>query len=242
VPKILVLNPIITKEFNKETEEFFRKYASEDFEVDAVNIKFGPASIETHYDAEVAATFIVREVEKAEKAGYDAVIINCFDDPALDAAREAVNIPVVGPGEASIYLACMLGEKFSILTVGPPYVKRLPTPRIRKMGLTSRFASEISIDVKVLDIEKDRKRTFSLLVEAGRRAVEEDGADVLILGCTGLVGFDKELQRKLKVPVIYPGLVALKFAETFVKLGIRHSKKTYPEPLPKTRLYPKEVE
>ena len=242
MPKILVLNPIITKEFNKETEEFFRKYASEDFEVDAVNIKFGPASIETHYDAEVAATFIVREVEKAEKAGYDAVIINCFDDPALDAAREAVNIPVVGPGEASIYLACMLGEKFSILTVGPPYVKRLPTPRIRKMGLTSRFASEISIDVKVLDIEKDRKRTFSLLVEAGRRAVEEDGADVLILGCTGLVGFDKELQRKLKVPVIYPGLVALKFAETFVKLGIRHSKKTYPEPLPKTRLYPKEVE
>jgi len=242
VPKILILNPIITKEFNKETEEFFRKHASEDFEIDVVNIKFGPASIETYYDAEVAASFIVREVERAEKAGYDAVIINCFDDPALDAAREAVNIPVVGPGEASIYLACILGEKFSILTVGPPYVKRLPTPRIRKMGLSSRFASEISVDVKVLDIKKDKDKTFNLLVEAGRKAIEEDGADVLILGCTGLTGFDKKLEKELGVPVIYPGLVALKFAETFVKLGICHSKKAYPEPLPKKRIYPKEVD
>mgnify|MGYP000244581468 CR=1 FL=1 len=242
MPKILVLIPIVTENLVEETEKYFKKHASEDFEISVTNLKFGPASIETYYDDEIAALFIVKEVEKAEKAGYDAVIIDCFDDPGLDAVREAVSIPVVGPGEASIYLACMLGEKFSILTVGPPYIKRLPTPRIRRMGLASRFASEISVGVEVLNIEKDRERTFNLLVEAGRRAIEEDGADVLILGCTGLVGYAEDLQKELKVPVIYPGLVALKIAETLVRLNLRHSKKAYPKPLPKKRIYPKGIE
>lgn len=233
-----MLIPVATDLWNEPIARYLQEVASKDFKIDVTNLKYGPTSIETPYDISMAELFIVKEVERAESMGYDAVIINCFEDPGLRSAREAVDIPVIGPGEASLHLACMLGTRFSIITVGWEYVRHVPTPIVRELGLEARFASERSIPIRVLDIPKNKELTFSKLIEAGRKAIMEDDADVLVLGCTALFGFDKKMQPELKVPIIYPGSVALKIAEILVSLRISHSKLAYPKPLQKERLYP----
>ena len=239
--KILVINPVGTDLWDESDKEYLSKFLSKGFQLDVRSLKYGPHSLESSFDVVLASPFIVEEVKKAEIEGYKAIIINCFLNPGIEAAREVTSIPVVGPGEASIYLACMLGEKFSILGLGGTVGSKEYTKLVRSLGLLDRLASVRTIELPVLELDRDREKTFGLLVEAGKRAIEEDGADVLILGCTGLTGFEKELEKELGVPVIYPGLVALKFAETLVRLGISHSKKAYPKPLPKKRIHPEEV-
>jgi len=232
-PRILVIIPVSTDMWNEMTLKAFRSYLTSDIELDVVNLEYGPPSIETDYDIAMATPFIVREAEEAEKRGYNAIIIDCFEDPGLHACREAVSVPVVGPGEAALHLASILGKRFSIITVGRKYVLRKPTPKIYSLGLANKFASERSIGVPVLDIGGRRDEILGLLIDEGRRAIEEDGADTLVLGCTGLMGFREKMEAKLGVPVIYPGEVAVKLAEFLVLSGYAHSKLAYPKPSPK---------
>ncbi|RLI75164.1 hypothetical protein DRP05_15220, partial [Archaeoglobales archaeon] len=208
--KILVINPVGTNLWDKSDKEYLSKFLSKGFQLDVRSLKYGPHSLESSFDVVLASPFIVEEVKKAEVEGYKAIIINCFLNPAIEAAREITNIPVVGPGEASIYLACMLGEKFSILGIGGTVGSKDYIKLVRSLGLLDRLASVRTIELPVLELDRDREKTFNLLVEAGRRAIEEDDADVLILGCTGLAGDAEDLQKELIVPVIEPALAALK--------------------------------
>jgi allantoin racemase len=90
-------------------------------------------------------------------------------------------------------------------------------------------------DIPVLDVNRDREKLWNAILAEARKAVEEDGADVIVLGCGALFGLAQQLQKELGVPVIDPGLVALKIAEDLVKLRLAQSKKAFPFPNPKRR-------
>jgi allantoin racemase len=144
-------------------------------------------------------------------------------DPALDAARELVSIPVIGPAQASMSLASMLGERFSVVTVlrnVVPLFWRLA----RKYGLESRLSSVRYIEIPVLEIEKEKIDVETKLINESKKAIEEDGADVIILGCTGFIGLARKIQETLHVPVIDPAPAALKFAESLIDLKLTTSK------------------
>ena len=91
--RILVINPITTREFEPLTKSEFEAAAGAGVEVDVVSLDEGPPSIESRYEEELASPDILRKVEKANAEGYDAVIVNCFGDPAVSAAREVSEIP-----------------------------------------------------------------------------------------------------------------------------------------------------
>lgn len=242
--RILLLHPVIREELSEEGTklmEYLARFLPEDFHLESTYIPYGPSSIETHYDAGVATLFVTKEVEKAAESGYDAVIINCFDDPGLRSAREAVKIPVIGPGRSSMYLACLLGDQFSILTVGKQKVITVPTPRIRKLGLSTRFASKITTDVKVREIHEDKEEVLEKLSTAGETAVNDHHADVLVLGCTLLWNIKNTLAQRLNVPVIFPGTVAAEMAKLLLNIDLSHSKGGYPNPLEKIRKYPSPI-
>jgi len=174
---------------------------------------------------------------EAEKGGYDAVVDHCFGDPALHAARECVRIPVVGAGETSMMLASLLGHKFSVLTVlkeTAPQVKRLA----RSIGVEEKLASVRFIGIPVLQLDENVQSTKTAFMETARKAIDEDDADVLCPGCTGLSMWASEWGEELGVPVLDPGGVALKTAETLVKLKITHSARSYPRPRVKKRTLP----
>ena len=190
--------------------------------------------MESAYDEALAAPDVVARVREAEEEGMNAVIINCFGDPGLDAAHELVSIPVIGPCETSMHVAAMLGHKFSVITVLERLIPELEL-HAQKYGVGWKFASARSVDLPVLDLEEGREQFVDLMVESAAEAIEEDGAHVIVLGCTGLAGLDAQVKSGLskvgyEVPVIDPASIALKMAEALVDAKLTHSKRTYPQP------------
>jgi allantoin racemase len=204
-------------------------------EIDTVGIDKGPASIESRYDEVFAVPEIVRRVKEAEAEGVDACVINCFGDPGVRSSREVVSIPVLGPCESSLLMASSLCDRFSVITVLRS-VAGLIRENARIYGLHERLASVRAVDIPVLDLHRDDEGTAAALHEEGRKAIEEDGAEALVLGCTGMSGMAARLGGELGVQVVDPLPAAVKLAETLVSLRLTHSKLAFPAPAEKNRV------
>lgn len=212
-----------------------RRLAAPGTAVDTVDVPEGPLSIESAYEEYLAVPGTLRRVQEAEQTGYDGVIIGCFGDPGVDAARELVTIPVVGPAEASMLLAATLGHRFSIVTVLDSVVAPLRHLAAR-VGLASKLASVRAVEIPVLELARDRDRSIERMIAISRRAVQDDGADVLVLGCMSMGFLDAHgrIAAAVGTPVVNPVLAAVKLLEALIGAGLRHSKQAYPLP-PKLR-------
>jgi allantoin racemase len=177
----------------------------------------------------------LQEVEKAAKEGYDGIIIYCYGDPALQAAKQAVRIPVVGLGEASAIFALLLGHKFGILTAGPPEAGTFLMDNLKMYELDHRCVGVLPIGVPVLDLKEGDEKEKSLLVELGRGLIEK-GADVIVLGCGSILGVAEAASRELGVPVVIPAAAALKMCEAMISMGVAQSKKGFYPPAAKRRI------
>jgi allantoin racemase len=164
-------------------------------------------------------------------AGPDAVIIGCFGDPGLAAARELLECPVVGPFESSIHLAAQLGAKAGVVTVLESVVPVLEQ-LVRGMGLSLRYAGAAAVEIPVLDLARNRATAASRATETAEWLIRTRDADVLILGCMSLsfLGIAEELQDRTGVPVINPAKCALKTAESLAAQGLLQSRRTYHKP------------
>jgi allantoin racemase len=213
-------------------QSILQKHAGPQTEVLVRDAESGPASIESLYEEYLSIPGTMHAVIEAERDGIDAVILGCFGDPGIDGARELATIPIIGPCEASLHMAAMLGYRSSIITVLDS-VEPIVNKVLHHTGLGSRFASVRVIQTSVLDIAGQRDVIFKRLCDAGKRAIEEDRADTLILGCMSLAfqELSRELGEALGVPVISPAEAALKVAESLVSLGLSHSKKAYATPI-----------
>ena len=221
--KIMVINPNTSESMTDHIRDELRKIKRADTELTVLCPEKGPETIESAYDEAHAIPPTLELVKRANREGYDAVILACFSDPGLEAAREISEIPVLGIEESSLHVAAMLGARFSIMT---PRRQRIPNRRehVHMRGMDHFLASVRSLDLSVAETDADPKRTKKKVIEAARAAVEEDGAEVIILGCAGMAGYAPELEAKLGVKVLDPTAVALKLAEAMVDLGLCHSK------------------
>ena len=220
--KILVINPITSDSFNNMVMSYLEELKSPDIEIEVVNIKAGPSSIETFYDEAFALPEILKTIEKY-KAECNAIVINCFADPAVNAARELTDIPVVGPAEASMMIALMLGHRFGVISTfrnSGPWVEL----QARNMGIEEKLAGAIGVDIPVLELEKDFKKTVRYLINAARNLIDSKGAEVIVLGCTGMAPVARIIKKELGVPVVEPMTAAFKMAELMVSLKLNHSK------------------
>ena len=212
------------------SKEFYDAHAgrrlamsTDEVQLVVVNIPHGPDSMESAYDEAIAAPYILQQVVSAEAEGCDAVVIDCAADPALRAAREISELPVVSAGEASYHAAMMVAGKFSVITV-------LPTNEIGEhldmYGFSGRVASIRSANVPVLALE-DEQEAEEHLYAAARKAVDEDGAQAIVLGCTGMMAMRDSLEKRLGVPVIEPYSAAVQFAASLVRMKLRQSRVCY---------------
>jgi len=229
---IRIVTPIVTKGFRKTDD--FKALEDGGIEISHVGIDRGPGSIECELDEALAIPDTVAKIIEAEQDGIDAVVIDCMGDPGLKAGRECVSMPVFGPAETSMHLASMLGHRFTVLTV----LERL-RPFFETLAMTygvgGNMASVRAVDVPVLELEEDLERVSTLLTEQGRLAVVEDHADVLIFGCTGMLGCAEAVREGLlaqgiDVPVIDPVPATVQIAAGIVRAGLAHSKRTYGMP------------
>lgn len=235
--KIKIVVPVATAAWNELILEDMGRYKAADTKLTIVNIEEGPESIECTYDVAWAELFTVQECEKAEAEGCDGVIIYCFGDPGLRAAKEKLNIPVVGINEPAVHFASMLGNRFSIMAVGPDTVNRaMLADNVLLYGLESRCASIRFLSMPVLEIERQKDKQAKRLFEEAQKAVEEDGADTIVLGCGSMFGVEERVRQELDVPVVVPGIVALKTCESLIKLDLTQSKRFFAAPPRKKRV------
>ena len=230
VPGTMSKTELGTKELERR-KKILQSQAGDDTVVDITDIEQGPSSIESAYEEYLSIPETVYRVTQAEKDGYNGVILGCFGDPGLDAMREMVKIPVVGPGETSMSVAALLGHRFSIITVMDSVVPSLEK-LARVIGVEKKLASVRPANIPVLDLAKDLEASKRKMIEESKKAIEDDGADVIVLGCMSMafMGVSDEMQGTLGAPVVNPALVSLKYLEGLVSSNLSHSKKAYPFP------------
>ncbi len=215
--KLLVINPNSDAVFTDAIRQEALAVAAPGTEIDCVDVKSAPRFIDTCLDDLQAAPGMLRYVEQGESV-YDAFVVACACDPNVDALRELTEKPVVGIGEASMMLAMMLGERFTILQTG---LASVPKKRelVRKYGFQERCASLRAVD-EASDAPMEQR-----LLDAGLRAIEEDFAEVIILGCAGFAGLADRMSERLGVPVVSGVASGVKIAEALAACGCRTSKR-----------------
>ena len=229
--KILLINPNTTQEFTDRITNIARHYAASTTEIMALTPAYGPRSIESIYD-ELLSSMGTLELALSKLDEYDGFVIACYSDhPTVYALRELTNKPVLGIAEASMYMACMLGHKFSVVTTNEEW-EPLLMDAVRHYGLAERCASVRSTGMPVLALESaSPEETYQMILAASRCAIEQDGAEVICLGCAGMTGMDKKLENELKIPVIDGVVGALKLIEGMIGYGVHTSKrKAYATP------------
>lgn len=217
---ILVLEPVVVPQ-GEDEGAYLATVKDADTTLRFLSLASGPPSIEAFHDEAVAITEMLPLIE-TQASDADAIIINCMADPGVRAVRELVDVPVVGPAEASVSLAMQLGHSFAIVSIlsnGGPWTEL----QVRAMGVESRLAKAVGVEIPVLELENDVERTTEHLLTAARECVESRGADVIVLGCTGMYPVVERIRRQLDVPVIEPLAAALKTGEALATLGLTHS-------------------
>ena len=196
-------------------------------------VRVGPKNYSSQHDMALADFSILDAGLDAEKDGFDAICIDTMSDSGMAMLRSVLSIPVIAPGRHSMLLAQMLGEKFSILMMWDRW-KMLYTKTLGELGMEHKCASMRSIGItpdnkSLLSGKEDE--VFPLLLDAAKRCIKDDGAQVLILGSTTMHEAHSWLRARVDVPVINPGPLTYKLASIALDLKLTHSKKTWPAPL-----------
>jgi allantoin racemase len=215
--RMLIINPNSDPKMTEAICKSASEFARDRFEVVCKATPGAPKFIETYGDDLVTAPGMLKLVEQHE-AECDAFVVACHGDPNLDAIKEKTKKPVVGIGEASMKIASMLGHSFSVVTTA----KRSIPPKeaqARKYHLQDLLVSVRAPESDASDCGDDQ-----LFLDLAKAAVEEDLAEVIVLGCAGLTGMDKLIQEKLGVPTLDGVVCALMVAEGLVRYGVSTSK------------------
>lgn len=220
--KILIVNPNTTASMTSKIAEAARRVARPDTEVIATNPADGPASIQGYLDAATCVPGLLAEVRKQQD--YDAIVVGCFDDTGVDALRCIVDVPVIGIGEAAYHAAAMISTRFSVVTTLSRSVAGLEANLLR-YGLDRRCGRVRASDVPVLKLEQGDEDTIDKIRREIAKAITDDGAEAIVLGCAGMTDLMNTLSDEFDLPVIDGVTCGVTMAEALVASGLKTSKK-----------------
>ena len=233
--RILVVNVNTTESMTETIAAAARAVAEPGTEIVGLTPYIGADSVEGNYESYLAAIAVADRVLAYEEP-YDAVVQAGFGEHGQEALKELLNVPVVDITDAAAHLASLIGHKYSVVTTLDRAVP-LIEERLLLGGLMEHCASVRSSGLSVLELEEDEEKTVAAIVAESRKAVDEDRAEVIVLGCGGMAGLDKAIAAATGAPVVDGVAAAVKLAEILVRLGLSTSKvRTYAPPRPKTVL------
>ncbi len=221
--KIMVINPNTSASMTDHLKKVLEGIKRIDTSLTVINPEHGPVTIESAYEEAWATVNMLDLVKIANRDKFDAIIIACFSDPGLRASREISDIPVFGIMETTLHVACMLGSRFTIVTNRK---ERVPhkVQQVHELGLGHFLASVRPLELSVADTDANPNLAQERILKVAKQAIEEDGAEVIILGCAGMAGYGEMVERELNVVVLDPSAVTLKVAEAISDLGLKHCK------------------
>jgi len=216
---IKVINPNTTSSMTGKIGACARAVAAPGTRIEAVNPTMGPASIESHYDEALAVPGLLEQIALGETDGMDGYVVACFGDPGLDAARELARGPVIGIAEAAMHTASLLGRGFSVVTTLGRTTGRA-WELAHRYGMSGSCRNVRACEIPVLDLELPGSSARESITQECKRAVEDDGADVIVLGCAGMADLCRHIGERVGVPVVDGVAAATKTVESLVALGL----------------------
>lgn len=228
--KILVVNPNTTASMTEKACIAARHVASSDTEIVEVTSQYGPVSIEGYYDEAMAVPGMLQAIK--DQTDFDAVVIACFDDTGLDAARCITDKPVIGIGEAAYHVASIVANKFSVVTTLARSVPALEH-NLHRYGMDKRCMRVRSSEIPVLELEDENSDALNKISLEIEKALKEDRAEAIVLGCAGMVDLAAKLSEKFAIPVLDGVTCAVSLCESLVRLKTNTSRICgYAPPLP----------
>jgi allantoin racemase len=230
--RILVVNVNTTQSMTDSIAAQARTVAAPGTEIIELTPRFGAESCEGNFDSYLAAIGVMDRVLSYPDP-FDAVIQAGYGEHGREGLQELLDEPVVDITEAAASTAMFLGHKYSVITTLDRTVP-LIEDRLKLAGLDARCASVRASGLGVLELEEDPARAVATIVEQAARAVAEEKAEVIVLGCGGMAGLDDQIRKRTGVPVVDGVAAAVTIAESLVRLGLSTSKvRTFAAPRPK---------
>jgi len=220
--KLLIINPNISSSVTELIGQEARRIASPTTEITTLTAELGVAYIETRFEAMIGA-YATAELAARHAGQHDAVIVAAFGDPGLVALREVLDIPVLGLTESALMSACMLGQRFSIIAISRR-ISAWYRETVQANGLLDRLASIRTLDQRVQNIGSIQNDHAEELKALCLQAIEQDGADVLIIAGAPLAGLARAISSEIPVPLVDGVSSAVRHAESLVALGARAPK------------------
>lgn len=230
--RILVLNVNTTASMTRSIGDSARSAASPGTEIIELTPNFGADSCEGNFESYLAAIAVMDKVVNYTEP-YDAVIQAGYGEHGREGLQELLDVPVVDITEAAASTAQFLGHKYSVVTTLDRTVP-LIEDRLKLAGLSDRCASVRASGLSVLELESDADRAVAAIVEQSRQAVQNDKAEVIVLGCGGMAELETRVAAATGVPIVDGVRAAVTIAESLVRLGLSTSKvRTFATPRPK---------
>jgi allantoin racemase len=232
--RVLVTNPNTTASMTASITALAKAAAGPGTQIIGAQPQWGPESIEGHFEGYLSAAAVLDALaDWPPDEPFDALVMAGFGEPGREGAQELLKVPVFDIAESAAQMAMMLGHSYGVVTTLERAVPQI-RDRLLTAGLQARCASVRGTGLGVLELEEDPERTVAAVVDTARKAVEEDGAEVICLGCGGMAGLGEKVTAELGVPVVDGVAAAVSFAEAVVRLGLSTSKvRAFAEPRPK---------
>ncbi|MFT4228830.1 MAG: aspartate/glutamate racemase family protein [Microbacterium sp.] len=231
--RIALVNPNTSRAMTAKIADAAREVSAPDVEVVAMCPAEGAAAIESHVDDVAAARAVIELIEAdLDAGGSDGYIVACFGDPGLDAARELVDVPVVGIAEAAMHVAALSGRAFAVVTTLARTLGRADD-LVARYGMQRACVALEATDIPVLDLEDTSSHAVDTIVDVAARAVASARADVIVLGCAGMADLCATVSRRVGVPVVDGVAAAVGLVTAMSRMGVGTSKREEYAPPPR---------
>ena len=214
--KLLLINPNTSDSVSALIRTEAQRAADPGTQIEVLTAPFGVAYIETRFEAMIGA-YATAQLACEHHASYDAVVVAAFGDPGLAGLREVLPVPVTGMTEAALATAHLLGHRISIIAISQR-IQAWYREVVEGYGFGGRLASIRALDRPLASIGQVQEEHSQALKALAERAVDEDGADVIVLAGAPLAGLARTLQGQLPVPVVDGVSSAVRHAQTLAAL------------------------
>ncbi len=215
---LYVINPNSSQDLTKGIDDSIAPLRAFGREIRCLTLAEGPSGIESQAQADETIPHMLRlAASLSDAAGF---VIACFGDPGVHALRDRTDKPVLGIQESAVSTAMTLGQRFGIIAILPASIPR-HLRSLGAMGVTDRLAGDRALNLGVAAL-RDATTTMARMEEVGRQLRDQDGADVLILGCAGMARYRVQLEQVLDMPVVDPCQTAVAMALGRITLNQSH--------------------
>lgn len=215
---LIVINPNSSQSVTQGIDAAIDPLRSFGIPIRCLTLAKGPPGIESQRQADLTiGPMLELAAAQQDAAGY---VIACFGDPGLHALRDQTGLPVVGIQEAAVMTALTLGQRFGVIAILQKSIPR-HLRAFGAMGVIDRLAGDRALGLGVAELA-DSERSLNAMIATGKKLRDDDGANVLIMGCAGMARYREPLQQATDLPVVEPSQAAVSMALGQIKLNLSH--------------------